>query len=109
MTITYLASPYTHDDPEVMEQRFQDVCKVAAELMREGRHVFSPIAHSHPIAQAGKLPVDWEFWKGYCIAMLSACSDVTVLMLNGWEDSKGIEAETQIAKELGLPIYYQFP
>ena len=43
----YLASPYSHPDPSVREQRFQNACRIAAELMRSGRIVYSPVAHSH--------------------------------------------------------------
>jgi hypothetical protein len=59
--LVYLASPYTHADKAVMEDRFRAACRYAACLMRRGINVFSPIAHSHPIAQFG-LPPDWQFF-----------------------------------------------
>jgi hypothetical protein len=57
----YLCSPYTHPDPAVREARYEAACRTAAHLMRSGKIVFSPIAHSHGIAQYG-LPKDWSFW-----------------------------------------------
>ena len=53
----YLASPYTHHDPEVRLERYRAVCRAAAGLIRQGRVVFSPIAHSHAITEHG-LPGD---------------------------------------------------
>ena len=109
MSYTYLASPYTHDDPEVMEQRFHAVCRVAARMMREGELVFSPIAHTHPIAVAGELPRGWEFWERYDRAMISHASKVVVLTLPGWTHSRGVAAEITIAKELGLAVEHLRP
>jgi hypothetical protein len=71
--------------------------------------VFSPIAHCHPLAMAGGLPGDWEFWKRYCLATLTPCRQLWVLKLPGWEDSKGIAGEVQEATRQGKPIYYLEP
>lgn len=104
--LIYLASPYSHPDEAVRARRFWDVCDAAAKLMREGHQVFSPIAHSHPIALCGELPTDWEYWRDYDEAMLAASSELWVLMLDGWRDSVGIKAEVAIAERLGLPVHY---
>ena len=105
-TLIYLASPYTHENPAVVHQRFDDVCRCAATLMEKGHHVFSPIAHTHPIAMVGKLPTHWEFWERYDRAIMECCGRMVVLMLPGWEESKGIKAEIKLAEEMGLPIVY---
>ncbi|HHK42524.1 MAG TPA: DUF1937 family protein, partial [Planctomycetaceae bacterium] len=39
-------------DPSVREFRFREACRAAAKLMRLGKAVFSPIAHSHCICMA---------------------------------------------------------
>ena len=101
----YLASPYSHPDQAVREQRFRDVCKVAADMMQHGEQVFSPIACSHPIAEFG-LPKDWEFWEVFDRWFIERCEEFAILTLDGWKESKGVTAETQIAKELGKPIRY---
>lgn len=107
--IIYLASPYSHPLPEVRDARFRTVCRVAARLMREGAIVFSPIAHSHPIAMAGKLPTDWTYWDRYDRAMLEVSAELVVLRLDGWQHSTGVVAEIDIATHLGLPIRYFDP
>ena len=99
----YLASPYTHADPSVREARFQAVCRQAAEMMRRGVVVFSPIAHSHAIAAYG-LPIEWAFWERFDRVFLERCDEVWVLALDGWSVSRGVQAEIAMARELGNPV-----
>ena len=106
--IVYVASPYTHPDPAIQEKRFQDVCRFSAGLFQQGICAFSPIAYTHPIAQYG-LPTGFEFYMDYDIAILNACAEMIVLMLDGWQDSEGVQAEIEIAKAMGLPIRYVEP
>lgn len=100
----YLASPYSHPDPLVRHERWEAVCRVAAEYIRAGVPAFSPIAHSHPIAMLG-VDGDWETWASMDRAIIGTSDAMVVLMLDGWRDSKGIAAEILIAEELHLPIY----
>jgi hypothetical protein len=102
----YLASPYSHPDPTIKEARFEAACRVAANLMRRGELVFSPIAHSHPIAVCGGIPGSWECWQAFDEIMINACSELRVLMLPGWSDSVGVAAEVAIAERLGKPVKY---
>lgn len=104
----YLASPYSHPAPNVREERYQEACRHAAALMRAGRHVFSPIAHSHGIAQHD-LPGDWAYWESLDRRFLETCDEMAVLMLDGWKESKGVQAEIRIARELGRPVAYLNP
>jgi nucleoside 2-deoxyribosyltransferase len=103
--LIYLASPYTHADPAVREQRFRAACQAAAFLMGKGMHIFSPIAHTHPIAEFG-LPKDWAFWQQYDRVFLQACSRLLVLTLKGWQQSTGVQAEIGIMAALGKPVDY---
>lgn len=103
----YLASPYSHSDPAVREQRFRDVCRVTAQLLRDGMLVFSPIVHCHPLVEFN-LPTDWSFWEVYDLTMLKLCDGLVVLMLKGWTESKGVQREVAEANKLKLPIRYIF-
>lgn len=105
-SLIYLAVPYSHPDSEVRKIRFQKVNVVAAKLMKAGHHIYSPISHTHPIALAGDLPTGWEYWSAYDRALLNVCKKIIVLKLEGWETSKGVTAELNIAKELGLEIEF---
>ena len=104
--LIYLASPYSHHDAAVRQLRFEIVSRVAARLMSGGLHVFSPISHTHPIAEYGSLPLGWDFWEQYDRAIMGVCSRMIVLMLDGWEQSRGVQAEVSLAVEFGLDIEY---
>ena len=105
----YLASPYSHVDPAVQHHRFLVVCRVAARLMRAGHQVFSPIAHSHPIAESGGLPTDWDYWEAYDHTMMMACKELWVVMMDGWDRSRGVKAEIEYMKATGKRVSYVLP
>ena len=100
----YLATPYSHKQQNIRRDRFNAVNEVAAKLMRDGNLVFSPISHTHPIAEAGGLPKDWEFWEEYDKTFIEWADEVYVFMQEGWAESKGVTAEIEIAKETNKPI-----
>ena len=102
----YLASPYSAESAAVRQQRYEAVCAAAARMLAEGKIVFSPIAHSHPIAVAHDLPGDFAFWQRQCLSYLDAwATELWVLTLEGWEESCGVRAEIGYARELGLPVF----
>lgn len=113
----YLASPYSPIKPYTLEEkntlkeaRFQEVCKAAAALMQNGNQVFCPIAHSHPIEKYGMDEVkDGEFWLEQDFAVLFYVDELWVLMLPGWDKSKGIAAEIDFAKKYLIPVRYLEP
>lgn len=108
MKIVYLASPYSHVDNRVRNARYVEACRKAAEMVRDGVYVFSPIVHSHPIAQLGT-PITWKFWADFDRKMLGICSEMRVLRLTGWTESEGVKEEIRIASEMGMPVTYTDP
>jgi nucleoside 2-deoxyribosyltransferase len=106
LSLTYLASPYTHSDPAVVEARFEAACKAAANMMRFGFKVFSPIAHSHPVEQLGMAEkMSGEFWLRQDFGILRHCDAIAVLTIPGWTKSKGVNAEIELATLLDIPLY----
>ena len=103
----YLASPYSHRCKKVEEDRFEAACKAAGGLIREGFFVFSPIAHSHPIAIRCSLPKTYSFWKRYNQSWLAWADMLIVLQLEGWKTSLGVKEEIIYAKEHGLIITWR--
>ena len=104
--LVYLSVPYTHVDKNVVLNRFEMVNRIAAHLMKRGETVFSPISQNHPIATQCGLPVEWEYWEKFDRDFLSCCHKLYVLMLDGWRESKGVQAEIKIASELCMDIEY---
>ncbi len=105
----YLASPYSHARPEVMEMRYELACDAAAWLMIEGHHVYSPIAHGHSLSQARDLPMAHRFWLPLCLDMIRRCDLVAVLTIEGWRSSYGILRELAFARGRHMPELAMVP
>jgi len=109
MSIIYLASPYTSDDVTVLNDRAEKAAEAAAVLMSLGHIVFSPIVHGHPIAQAcpGLIPLkDHAFWMKQCTYWLHHSDKLAVLKLEGWQESKGVRHEIEVARDTGKEVIY---
>lgn len=104
--LIYLASPYSHPDPLIEEKRFNAVCVCAANFFRAGEMVFSPIAHTRPIAVAGNLNHGFDSYAEYDKLMIGKCERFMILKLPGWERSIGVRAERKYAETLGRTIEY---
>lgn len=99
----YLACPYSRYSDIEREFIFQNVNKIASDLIRAGLTVFSPISHSHPIAKYG-LPKDWHYWDKFDIEMLSICKVMVIYCYPDWGNSQGIQKEIEIAIDMNKPI-----
>lgn len=102
----YLASPYTHEDPFIMEERYLQASKALTWLLKQKKWAYSPIVHCHELAKIGGLPKDAAFWQEYDFYMLSKSETFMILRIEGWEASKGVAAEKEYAIQIGLPIVY---
>lgn len=102
----YLCSPYSHPRAEIRERRFRAACHATARLIAAGQLVFSPIVIGHPLVHLG-LPTDWPFWEAHARWHLERCDEVVVLMLDGWQQSVGVQAELRFTAALGKPISYR--
>jgi len=78
-------------------------------MLGAGMLVFSPIAHSVPIAEHGGAPDTWDFWRSLDLEILGRCDEVVVLKLPGWDESRGVQAEVAMARKLGKPVSYVAP
>ena len=89
----FISSPYSSKEEYVEEARYQQTLKYCATLVRQGLFPFSPIVHFHPMHVYCTLPGDAEFWQAYNVDAMKACSEFIVLLLPGWEASKGVAME----------------
>jgi hypothetical protein len=110
--MVYLASPYSHPDKTVEEERFIAACKACGWLMNNVKDVtmfYSPIAHTHPISVHCTLPGHWQFWSAADETMLSRCNAIWVLCIPGFTKSTGVNAERKIAAKFGLEVRFMIP
>lgn len=103
--ISYLAAPYSHPDPAVVEDRISRLCRVDAKLMKAGIYTVSPLL-KHFIVNYESLPADWNYWQGYSRALLLQVDQLIVVLLDGWQESVGVQAEIELAHALDIPVVY---
>jgi len=87
----YLCSPYAHPDPDVRQERAQQVCAITGALIRAGLNVFSPIVYS--VQMSKYVGDDWNAWRRFALAMLDRCDELWIATLPGWLSSQGTAQE----------------
>lgn len=75
-------------------------------LLQKGLPLFSPIAYVHPFATAYNLPGDADTWLAFNMPFLRRADAVFCLQLDGWQDSKGVKIELNLAKALFIPVLH---
>lgn len=104
--LIFISSPYSHPSIRIRNSNYRKVAKLAASLSSIGIHAISPIVYGHNLVQFKDMPVDWEFWKSFCLAFLDRCTAVLVYKMKGWDVSRGVSEEIKYALELNIPIIY---
>lgn len=100
----YLASPYSAY-PFGLGAAHYEASRAAATLVRQGIPVFSPIAHSHPVAMHGQIPPeDHSIWLPADRPFMDAAHGVLVLALTGWDRSHGVKHEIEVFQAAGKPV-----
>lgn len=107
----YLASAYTKH-PGGLEAAHKEACHAAGAVIRAGRAVFCPIAHSHPISLRGGVAADeHETWMEADRPLLAAANEVWVLCddWEAWRESVGVDEEVRTAERQGKRVRYLVP
>ncbi len=103
--VLYLACPFTHFLPEVMEHHYRTSCIAAAKLMKSGIVVFNPLSHSVPINEyLHGIEDQHSFWMGIDLPLLRRCDELLIIGLENWTESRGVKAEMFEAMAYALPI-----
>lgn len=107
--LIYVGTPYTKYAAGI-DAAFVDASKLTAQLMRAGLKVYSPIAHTHPLAVHGGMdPLDLSIWLPFDGAMIDKSDAMIVAMLRGWETSTGIRHEIHAFIESSKPVFFLNP
>jgi hypothetical protein len=104
----YIAVPYSSPYDWVREYRFRLATEYAKVLVERGLNPYSPITHSHPMAQHG-IKGDWDTWQGIDRRIIPACKGLHIICCDGYDKSIGVESETDIFYEQGSAITYIEP
>ena len=109
MSLIYVAAPYSHVDPAVVASRVNAFTNTMRELIALGHHPVSPLMN-HLLAETGmEFPLTWDYWADFSKKLLTRCDRLCVLILPGWEESTGVQAEITIAKDHGIPVGFWIP
>ncbi len=104
--VIYLAVPYSSKDKEVVKYRVHEFCKKSGKFQTEGYTVLSALYNQLLLDHNIELPNSWEYWESTSKTLVSLCTELYVLTLEGWEDSTGVSEEIAFAKSLNIPIYF---
>lgn len=105
----YLASPYSSPTADVQQQRYEDTMAFVVSETLAGHIIYSPILHWHPVALKYSLPGDIDFWRQHAVNMITKADTVWILQLPGWEQSRGVRFEIDVAKGMAIPTHYFLP
>jgi len=101
----YLASPYSHDDQLIQKTRFLITEQFVNHIIKtQNLIIFSPILYMHEFAAKFFLPTDAEFYRTFNLNVLRRSESMFLLKLKGWEESKGVRLELNVAKILDIPV-----
>ena len=107
--LIYLASPYSKY-PTGLEMAFRDVSALAGKLLAAGLKVYSPIAHTHPIATYSNLdPYDHAIWLPFDAAIMDKADVLLVAHMETWDKSFGISHEIEVFRAAGKPVLHLDP
>jgi hypothetical protein len=107
--LVYLGTPYSKY-PAGIEAAFCDAAALTSRLLVAGVKVYSPIAHTHPIAIYGKLdPYDHKIWLPFDQAIMNAAKAMIVAKMEGWDTSFGIKHEIEYFTGARKPVFYLDP
>lgn len=104
--ISYLGAPYSSIHIHIRDRRYQQISFVAAQLMRRGEIIYSPITACHRLANDHDLPLTADYWLRFNLEFLRRCGKLYVLQLDGWEKSLGLKQEIEFAESRNIPIEY---
>ena len=106
MGYLYIATPYGHKDPLVMDHRTRHAAQLHTYLHQHGVMAYVPIAYT-TIELDVDVPED--HWYDFGLVMLEKAQGLVVCRLSGWGNSKGIGLEIDRAYSLSIPVAFSEP
>ncbi len=99
----YVACPYWDPVEVVRDERRAAAARYCRELFRRGLHFYNPLAHS---AEYKKSTTKEGYWLEHGRKMVNICTEMHVLCIDGWQQSRGVAGEIEAAKAAGFPVVY---
>ena len=101
--LNFLATPFSLH-PRGLDAAFRDACFTAELVRRLGLDVYCPIEETFPVSKRTKIdPLDYQFWQETIAPYIKRCDRLLIAMIDGWEQSVGIEHERREFRRLSKP------
>jgi len=101
--LIYIAGPYTADTPEKIHQNITNALDMAAKVWQAGHVAIFPHGNTYHFEQRDIGLTNEDYINGD-LDILRRCD--AILMLEGWQTSKGAVKEHYKACQLNMPIYF---
>lgn len=104
--LVYIASPYSNVEDK--ENLMKTVAYYSGKYMKEhpGEYAITGLVHHYACQEHADLGTDWNFWKNFCVEFLRKFDKLVVLKIEGWDKSRGVAAEIELASILNIPIEF---
>ncbi len=102
-----IVGPYGHADEAIKQMRAKKIATACINLLAQGKVGMSPLAYGLGLRHVAdsELPDNYQNWDHFCRTLVSACSEVYVLNLEGWDTSTGVRDEINTAHARRIPVY----
>lgn len=105
----YVATPYGKY-PYGTDAAHKLACQCMAKLIKLNVNVFSPIAHTHAIAEHGQLEkVNHELWTRVDKPFVDTAGGLIAVIAESWQQSTGMADEIDAFTKAQKPIVYWDP
>lgn len=104
--MVFVATPFWSFDKEVSERRTAIISKYCGQLLREGIMCTSPVVFGVTVLKFTDLPSNFAFWDKLSFTTLALSNELHVLMLPGFDESRGVGEEIKFAQERKIPIKF---
>lgn len=106
MKLIFISSPYSHEDPKIIEDNYVKVAKFVSGLATQGITAISPIAYGHTLLKFNNMANDWKTWANFCLTFLDKADELWVYKMSGWNRSTGVAEEIEYAVKKGIRVKY---
>lgn len=106
--LTYLAGPYWSEVERIREERFDAHLEAANWLFQRGVWCYAPVVYGHVVNEWLQLRPPNNDWTEFSMSFIPVCNSLTVLQMDGTEESRGVSLEIEKFQALELPTFMMF-
>ncbi len=108
----FISFPYNHQSKVMIDKRIAIANLYAYNLTLAGYIPMAPALIGHEMLREAKkngidtIGTDFDIWEGFCYEYMNICDEMHILMIPGWQESKGVAAEAIYANARNIKLRY---